>query len=588
LYDAPTKTSGAVDFSKVELGGIVPQSTPIASAKSAPTKTAAPSMNEQRAAFALWATTMLAAVGVGCPQWLQMNAESRRATVASVFYGPRPAQAGVDQSPMWSLLPRNPDEVVSFIDDLCGIPRAVAVVGIGSSSPLSDWAREAWVAMVGVGLTCDQWTNASDASRWQMLQSMWTRGFVRQRRESRASLLEALFAECVNRADRPTASPTAAVMNRVRAIADCGSLAAQDKIQQIQLIQRAFPEFNRDARSVYRLALARYDLCNPSPQSGWTGGSSPAPIPERQLQRMNATGWDDPLLGDARGLSGVQWVRQGGYMPTGGPDLFDAVQGMTGDCYLIAALASIAWTMPQFLASMGRIAGDGRRSYNFGGEDVAVSERVATVMLNGFQPLFARGIRLDAQWAGVIEKAYAVWRLRDTTDRPRVNDIAGSSGGAPTGLRTYGPSVSSRWTQASPIADLIGGREFWYTTQNHMPDAMFETMQGFCTTDGRIQSPTVVCSRPDGTSVDGTGFVPSHVYSLLGIGTRPDGRRFYALRNPWGFVPEVAAPYQFQLPSRFLGRLNLNTGEGGCFAVAHDVFSSAFDLVLGSTSTRYP
>jgi len=268
------------------------------------------------------------------------------------------------------------------------------------------------------------------------------------------------------------------------------------------------------------------------------------------------------------------------------PDLFDAVQGATGDCYLISALASLAWTMPGTLAAMGTPVENGQRRFLFGDDRITVSERVATVILAGFQPLFASSPRLDHQWAGVIEKAYAAWRTRDTTDRPRVTAIEGGGGGPQTGSHTYGASVSTRWTQASPIADLIGGREFWYDTRSRSDNEMFATMQGFCTTDGRIQSPTVACTRPSG-AVDATGLVPNHAYSILGVGVRPDGRRFYALRNPWGFVPEIAAPYQFMLPSRFLGRLNLNSGEGGCFAVAHDTFSSAFDLILGSTSTRY-
>jgi len=584
-----TKSSGAPsDNGKAAtvLATYIPRAIAKGDSPEKPTKPDVSDVDQRRAAARAWVLQQLTSNGIDCQRWTSASDKTRDGYIRQIFYGARPVQVGTTDA-MWALVPRDPSDLIYFVNESCGIaptPVPATFDDRGALSPNSA----AWFSQVrAAGVTCDQWINADDRQRYGMIQSLIAARIVDDRGLGAATVAYWFDQECRRAIEPATSDPAASIRSRLRSILDCTNIASQDKVQQVAAIQRAFPELSRDSASLYRLALARYDLCNPPPQIGWTGGESPAPIAARQWQRMTDAGWRDPLDGDIRGMSDVQWVRQGGYMPASGPDLFDPVQGMTGDCYLIAALASLAWTMPQEIARIGVPVAGGHR-YLFGDSPVTVSDRVATVILRGFQPLFASGPRLDAQWPGVVEKAYAAWRTNDTTDRPRVAAVEGSGGGPRTGLHTYGPSVSSRWSQASPIADLIGGREFWYDARSHSADELWSTMRGFCTTDGRIQSPTVACARPMGSPIDPTGIVPNHAYSLLGIGVRPDGRKFYALRNPWGFVPDIAAPYQFMLPSRFLGRLNLNSGEGGCFAVAHDVFSACFDLIIGSTSTRYP
>src|SRR5205809_3884906 len=44
-------------------------------------------------------------------------------------------------------------------------------------------------------------------------------------------------------------------------------------------------------------------------------------------------------------------------------EFFDPVQGAVGDCYLIAALASIAWARPYLIAQLTRATGTGQQAF---------------------------------------------------------------------------------------------------------------------------------------------------------------------------------------------------------------------------------
>ena len=94
----------------------------------------------------------------------------------------------------------------------------------------------------------------------------------------------------------------------------------------------------------------------------------------------------------------------------------------------------------------------------------------------------------------------------------------------------------------------------------------------------------VAATYEAGGFVDRTGLAAQHVYSVLGVGIHVDGRKFVVLRNPWGHSSHGLPAAGFTVPvvGRWLNRLSLNNGDGGCFAIAHGAFAAAFRVFYGA------
>lgn len=582
-----------------------PSPSPLRPAAGAPPKvpdpasvkaTAAPTKAPSKGGLPLvaWALAELSGSGVDCEQWTAMGEPARLNTTLNFFYGPQPGGAAKSSRPT---VPHTPEELRDLINAACGLPAgsgpvptaapAITAAPAGpdpaqrpadwrvglppNAAQLRDWIDErcgvvtpaeqarladergrAWLRQLqAAGITCAAWIDLSPLDRYQRLVSLRDAGRLDPGLADSDEILAAIFRACrgVSLTGNDASENEA---SRVRAIlgGDCAAWDDLDKVQQIAAVRQAFPEMAREPRDLYRLALGRYHVCHPPAGDGQHGAS-----------------YDE-----------AQWVKQGPYMPAGGPDLFDPIQGTVGDCYLISALAALAWTKPDLLTRLGPLVSTDRRRFTLGGTSVEVSDRTPCWISSGYMPIFCRSNRLDAQWPCVLEKAYAAWRTADRTDRPNVQAIDNSQRGPDLGRH----DVTVFAHTAMPIVDFTGGREFWYLTWFRSDDALFDILGQFCAPNGRMLSPMVAGSYGDGGFVDGTGIVPAHAYSVLGIGTSPDGRKFVVLRNPWGHtIPRSG--YLVPQSGRWLGRLNLNSGEGGCFALAHGAFSSGFGFIYGAT-----
>jgi hypothetical protein len=527
--------------------------------------------------------------GVDCAVWASMSGVARLNTVRNFFYS-RETAATTTTTITKQLLaaqrdavqrqlhgaPERPEELVEAIDNACQAPRAVAIVASPSSQPsLAQWARDAWAALRAMGVTCDQWiAMPNEQQRWTMLQSLWAQNRLPRfyGAHSAWDLFLALDLACYNRVE-PAESATASVLRRLRAILNCAQLNAQDKVQQIQTIQSAFPELNQDRRALYRLALARYDLCNPAPQPGWNGEGLLGLTNHQQIiQELAERGGYDILGGNTQGMSIVQWVKQGPYMASGHPDVTDPVQGSVGDCYFIAAMSSVAWVNPGAISRNGQPRGEDRRSFDLGNVRIDTSERTASRILSGFLPVFARGRRLDHQWPGVMEKAYALLRVGGNNDRPPVPALANSS------MDVFNAINGS--LAAIPL--LAGGTPFWFLTYFRTADELFDLLARYCTPQGRARVPMIATTYREDGFVDRTGLAPNHAYSVLGFGFS-GASKFVVLRNPWGssWAGLPHAGFRVPIAGRWFG-MSLDGGDGGCFALAHGAFSAAFSTFYGA------
>jgi len=205
-------------------------------------------------------------------------------------------------------------------------------------------------------------------------------------------------------------------------------------------------------------------------------------------------------------------------------EFFDPVQGAVGDCYLIAAMSSVAWAMTYEISHRSRATGvtqeqfvdmipffDGARKM------VEVTEKVPVNAAGNF--IYARSLEPGEVWPAVYEKAYAKWRTHHTGDTPNILNIAG---GDPVGAAAQltGLSPFYYWT-ASLNADAIYTR----IRENSLSRKTFNPMVAWTYPSGD--------KSPDKVNYGDANLVANHAYSILGWDYR-HATKYVILRNPWG------------------------------------------------------
>jgi hypothetical protein len=251
--------------------------------------------------------------------------------------------------------------------------------------------------------------------------------------------------------------------------------------------------------------------------------------------------WLHLILSDLNfGLPGEYFVHA--------PTATSPVQGGLGDCWLIAALASVSWTRPELMAQRIRrenIVGDvespndadsGHADFRFDFTDVLtiplgfitltipftfpiwVGERVPQFAGGGY--IYARSSVTGELWPAVIEKAVAVWRSGGNADFPSSADYGHLNGG-----------------DAAWACHILTGGGPWY----HWADAddTWSTIQSYCS-NSRASSPLVAWTwgssddSPKKVDYAGANIVANHAYSILGT-WETNKRQYVVLRNPWGY-----------------------------------------------------
>lgn len=239
---------------------------------------------------------------------------------------------------------------------------------------------------------------------------------------------------------------------------------------------------------------------------------------------------DKPLEG--RGVADVLaglaasavWQDKGAFLHEA-VEFFDPVQGAVGDCYLIAALSSVAWARTYDIAHRSRATGTADPQFVdmvtfFDGKTpvrVEVTEAVP-VSATGSH-LYARSWESGEIWPAVYEKAYAKWRTSDPGDAPDILRIAGGDPvGAAAQLTGLAPSYHGT---AGSTADAI----FHRVRENSLSCKTFNPMVAWTYPSGE--------ASPDKVTYGDANLVANHAYSILGWDYR-NGIGYLVLRNPWG------------------------------------------------------
>ena len=192
-------------------------------------------------------------------------------------------------------------------------------------------------------------------------------------------------------------------------------------------------------------------------------------------------------------------------------EFFDPIQSGLADCWLIAAMSSVAWAKPYAFAQRSRATGTGNEQFknlfSFTDPDTNAKKEFevtdATVAFAGTSsPMYARSSEPGEIWPGLVEKAFAQWRANTSHDRPNMTVVE------------YGDCV---WATEA----LVGGTRQTMGTSGSTTTQLSNLVKAH-SVDHRTIHP-VTCwtygsakDAPDSINYSDANIVANHCYSVLG------------------------------------------------------------------------
>ncbi len=222
---------------------------------------------------------------------------------------------------------------------------------------------------------------------------------------------------------------------------------------------------------------------------------------------------DPAVLNKHAGAATHSWVQ--GQLFVGGVGADDVIQGSIANCYLAAALSSVASQSPGAVEDAIRDNGDGTFSVRFFEPSWGrTAPREVYVTVDGQLPTtgsgslqYGKGRDRSELWVGLIEKAYAQWKG---------GYEAIGNGGSPGAV--MGALVGRRDT-------YVGLSEGMNTQQlaRQLREALASGKSVAACTHGKDRD----------ALYQGSGLYAWHAYSVLGV-SEEGGKTYVTLRNPWG------------------------------------------------------
>jgi Calpain family cysteine protease len=289
---------------------------------------------------------------------------------------------------------------------------------------------------------------------------------------------------------------------------------------------------------------------------------------------------------------GAHWVDIGDFFEEG-TEFADPVQGALGDCWLIAALSSVAWSRPYAVIQKNRATGSTQEQFvdridigNLGSiASYELTERLP-VTDTGHFPLYGRSSESGEIWPGMYEKAFAKLRTGNLTDKP---DFRALNGGDPVDASArLVPGLTAHYTgNSSTSANNLWSLLLSNSIANPVSSGPIDFLIG---RSGRTVNPMTAWTygkasdAPDSIAYDNeTRIVGCHAYSVLGwmSSTRRIlsrlSDRYIILRNPWGMyegLVDVATGSWDAFDRSWMRSTPLNAG--GVFAMKIESFKKYF------------
>lgn len=266
------------------------------------------------------------------------------------------------------------------------------------------------------------------------------------------------------------------------------------------------------------------DVVNTSPANlrykGQTAGNLSAGSSSTLLNNLVDKwflGTDEPALTTSQ----LTYQTTIGNLFNGTPSRADARQGALGDCYFIAAVASIADSNPDAVRNMFVDNGDGTYTVRFysvhdGMADYVTVNRRLPAQFNGALGYSGYGLSVSSTsttvWIALAEKAYAQWNETGNEGRDGTNRYAAIEGG---------------W-MGYVNAQVLGTESSNYSLASSNKQTLITALSS--------QKAVTI-----GTNASvSAGLYGSHAYLVAGYNASTDT---FQLHNPWGFSHPGALSY---------------------------------------------
>ncbi len=226
-------------------------------------------------------------------------------------------------------------------------------------------------------------------------------------------------------------------------------------------------------------------------------GAAKTAVVSREISSQNLV---DP---DANGLQYASF-RDKPLFATAGPTSDDVSQGNVGDCYYLAALASVADTDPNTIRQSVVDLGDGTYAVQFNRWGTTSFVRVDgdLPVWSGSNLVYADMGHDNSIWVAVMEKAWTLFRSNQGS---------------------Y-DSISSGWmSEAYSALDLSNSSLYSVSSAQTLVNWVKQQLEA-----GRA----VTFATSD--RVGQAALVGNHAYSVEGVDTDDEGNVSFRLRNPWG------------------------------------------------------
>ena len=225
-------------------------------------------------------------------------------------------------------------------------------------------------------------------------------------------------------------------------------------------------------------------------------------------------------------------------------------QGALGDCYFLAALASVQWSRPSLLNYVKLSNGNYKFCFwtkKLKAEWVTVSQSVEVRKSDGAW-LYGRSNTYNETWPALWEKAFAKWMSGTSSDHPDMQEIAGGKG-----------DVALR---------RLTGYEFddYYCSSSNS-SKIWRMLELRTDSSGKTIYPIAV-NTSGVNRRDSIGTIPHHVYSVLGIEWY-NGEKYIVVRNPW-------ASDEVKMYCRSGSWNGLSLNYNGVFSMKFDKFLEYF------------
>ncbi|HEV8284483.1 MAG TPA: C2 family cysteine protease [Chitinophagaceae bacterium] len=230
---------------------------------------------------------------------------------------------------------------------------------------------------------------------------------------------------------------------------------------------------------------------------------------------------------NVRNGSGIVWSDPGIFFEEA-TETSDPIQGGLGDCYFIAALASVAWARTYIIAQRTRATGTSQQAFvdmieffkNGASVKIDVTENLPLNSPSNSY-IYCRSSETGELWPALYEKAYVFMRKGGSgvCDQLTTADYNAIAGGDPV----------------ASIATLTNLTPYYYGNNALSETEIWDKIRQNCLSY-KTFNPMVAwtySTAPAGVNYSSSHIVANHAYSILGW-HYSNNRKYVVLRNPWG------------------------------------------------------